>query len=153
MKLQYLLLLPLAITLASCGGETPAEEIEDEMEEGMDMDTNMDAGADAATMGYFQETISAVTGAGGDLLALPPAAAVANIDGWISRLEGKDGTYEIVEGLKELKEELTDEDGIDGVSVGTVLKSLGEDTNELNNPALAPLANALNAAGAKLGGL
>ncbi len=160
MKLQFLLLLPLAITLASCGGETKAEAMEDDMEDAMEngmenMNEGMDnaAGADAATMGYYQETVSAVTGAGGDLTALPPAAAVANIDGWISRLEGKDGTYEIVEGLKELKEELTDDDGIDGTAVGTVLNSLGEDIAEMNNTALAPLSNALTAAGQKLGGM
>ena len=152
MKLQFLLLLPLAIAFASCGEEKPHADTDD-----MDMDGDevvVDAsGTDAANMGYFQETISAVTGAGGDLTAIPPAAAVANIDGWISRLDGMDGTYEIVEGLKNLREELTDEDGIDGQAVGTALNELGEDVGEKNMAALAPLANALTAAGQKLGGM
>ena len=156
MKLQYLLFLPLAIAMASCGGETKTEAIEEDLEDDME---NMEgtvndatSGTDAATMDYYNETITAVTNTGGDLTALPPAAAVSNIDGWISRLEGKDGTYEIVEGLKELKEELTDDDGIDGEAVGTVLNALGEDINEMNNAALSPLAGALTQAGAKLGG-
>ena len=157
MRTPYYLLLAGALAFASCGNESPAEEAAEEMAE--DMEYDMDAttnqmGADAAgTLNYFNETLTAVTGVGGDLTAIPAATAVSNIDGWIQRLDGKDGMYEIVEGLRELKEKLTEEDGIDGREVGTVLNSLGEDVLELNNPTLAPLANSLNAAGEKLGGL
>ena len=55
--------------------------------------------------------------------------------------------------LENLKEALTDDDGIDGVEVGSALNELAEDIREKNNPALAPLANALAAGGDKLGGL
>ena len=165
MKLHHLILVPLAATMIACGGaETAAERTEDAMEDGANTVANAadragDAmgsaldGTDAATTGYFQETISAVQGAGGDITAMAPAAAVSNIDGWIARLKDKDGTYEIVQGLENLKGALTDDDGIDGQEVGTALNELAEDIREKDNAMLAPLANALAAGGDKLGGM
>ena len=164
MKLYHLILVPLAATMIACGGaETAAERAEDAMEEGANsvanaadragdaMGSAMSVDADAS--GYFQETVTALQGAGGDITAIPPAAAVSNIDGWITRLKDKDGTYEIVQGLENLKEVLTDDDGIDGQEVGTALNELAEDIREKDNAMLAPLANALAAGGDKLGGM
>lgn len=164
MKTPYFLLLGLAITFAACNNDKSAAEATEDasenalegMEEGLNSGSNAAAemGNDAAgTLNYFNETITAVQGVGGDLTAIPAATAVSNIDGWIQRLEGTPGTGEIVNNLKDLKEELTDADGIDGKKVGTLLNALGEDVNELNNPTLSPLANALNMAGQKLGGM
>ena len=103
MKTPYFLLLGLALAFASCNNnESAAEAAEDNMEgmeEGMENTTgaapemgNDDAGA----LNYLNETVTAVQGAGGDLTAIPPAAAVSNIDGWIQRLEGKEGTIIVV---------------------------------------------------------
>ena len=165
MKLHNLLFaVPFALLVASCGTEA-GQDAENALENaGNDIenaaDRAGDAMADATTVeidaeagGALNETVAAVQSAGGDITAIPPAAAVSNIDGWIGRLKGKDGTYEIVQGLENLKEALTDDDGIDGVEVGSALNELAEDIREKNNPALAPLANALAAGGDKLGGL
>ena len=165
MKLHTLyLLLPLALFVASCGSEA-AQDTENALEAagsdienaadraGDAMSNAMEPGIDADATGYFNSTLSAVQGAGGDITAIAPAAAVSNIDGWIARLDGKDGTYEIVEGLENLKEALTDDDGIDGQEVGTALNELAEDIREKDNAMLAPLANALAAGGDKLGGI
>lgn len=163
MKSFTFLLLPLGLFVASCGTEAGQEtenalesagnEIENAADRAGNAMENPVDGVDAEAGNYFNETISAVQGAGGDLTALPPAAAVQNIDGWIQRLEGKDGTYEIVEGLENLKGALTDDDGIDGQEVGTALNELAEDIREKDNAMLAPLADALAAGGQKLGGM
>ncbi len=161
MKTPYFLLLGLAITFAACNtdksaaeaAEDATEEAAEGMEQGMDTATES-LGADAAgTMDYFNQTITAVTGAGGDLTAIPAATAVSNIDGWVQRLDGQEGTAEIVGNLNELKTALTNPAGIDGKNVGTLLNALGEDVNELNNAALSPLSSALTMAGQKLGGM
>ena len=161
MKFPYFLLIGAALAFASCNNDKSAAEATEDMAEGMedgvenmagDMPAEMSNDA-AGAMNYFNETVTAVSGVGGDITAIPAATAVSNIDGWIQRLQGKDGMYEIVEGLNELKEKLTDPNGIDGKAVGTVLNSLAEDTAELNNPTLAPLSNVLAAGGKKLGGM
>ena len=103
-------------------------------------------------MTYLDQTFRAVKSNRNDLTAIPVQSAVSTIDGWLERLDGVDGMYEIRQGLKDLREELTERDKIDGKKVGTVLKGLGEDVVELDNPALKPLSDALGAAGTKLGG-
>ncbi len=113
---------------------------------------NATARRSGTDIAYLDQTMKAVKSNRNDLTAIPAASAVATIDDWLARLDGVDGMYEIREGLKELREDLTDEDGIDGKKVGTVLKALGEDVAELKNPALKPLSDALGAAGTKLGG-
>lgn len=165
MKYFLILMLPLALTLVSCGGNEAAEAVNEATETVGDVGNdiadgtrdmmNNDAVAGNAGMVSINETVDAVRNAGGDITAIPAGAAVANIDGWIAKLNGIDGTGEVTENLKELKEELTDADGIDGKEVGTLLKALAEDTRELgpDNMALSGLAKALEAGGNKLGGM
>ncbi len=102
-------------------------------------------------MPYLDQTIKAVSSNRNDMTSIPVATALTYIDGWIERLDGVDGMYEIREGLKELKEELTEET-IKSKAVGGALNALGEDVAELKNPALKSLSDALKAAGKKLDG-
>lgn len=171
MKYSFLL-LGGALAFASCdntGSEAVNESTEtvgdlgNDIEAGVeDLGNDIEAGADnlgneldeELGMTSFNETNDAVRNAGGDLTALEPGAAVGVIDGWIAKLDGMDGTGEVTENLRELKAELTSGD-IDGQEVGTLLNALGEDTRELGdgNMAAEQLANALAAAGQKLGGI
>jgi len=171
MKYLFFLLLPAALMVTACGESNEVSEAANEVSEaakdvGNDIGNAADRAADgvrnmgndaanaAAGMTSINETVDAVRNAGGDITALSPSAAVANIDSWIAKLSDMDGTEEVTENLRELKDELTDGD-IDGSKVGTLLNALGEDTRELapNNAALAGLASALEAGGAKLGGM
>lgn len=159
MRYLLVLLLPLSLGLASCGNNennTAYDETTETIgDPGSDVMTNDQAvRIDEAGNNELNATLDAVRGVGGDLTALPATTAVATIDGWLARMQGVDGTYEIQEGLRELREELTSSE-IDGREVGTILKSLAEDTRELdaNNSSLSMLSQSLEAAGDKLGGL
>ena len=164
-----LLLIGGALAFAACdnsGSEAVNEATETVGDVGADIEAGVEelgdeagelgAGAEAAMadMTSFNETNDAIANAGGDLTALEPTAAVSTIDAWIAKLDGMDGTGEITENLKELKEELTEEE-IDGAEVGTLLNALAEDTKEVagDNVAANSLASSLAAAGEKLGGI
>ncbi len=163
MKYLLALLLPLALTFAACGGadsemEEAAEELNEESYElgndVRDAATLNDRDMNAVGMTSINETVTAVKNVGGDITALPPAAAVSNIDSWIAKLNGIDGTGEVVANLRELKMELS-KGNIDGPKVGTLLNALAEDTREIapNNMALKGLTSALSMGGQKLGGM
>ena len=100
-----------------------------------------------------QSTLDAVTAAGG-LTDLAPGAAVANIDAWIAKLDGMDGTSGVVDGLRTLKTQLTAET-LDGNAIGETLMSLGEQTTAVagDNEALGTLGGALTSAGETLTGM
>ena len=102
----------------------------------------------------INETVDAVNNAGGDITAINPTAAVGVIDGWIGKLGSMPGTESVVADLQSLKGELTS-GNVDGAKVGTLLNKLGAETAAMapDNQALAGLANALQAGGAKLGGM
>lgn len=158
-KYLTLLLVPAALAFVACGNNeatTEVEEMEAELEDvGNDVGAMGTAAMDKmAGMTSINETVDAVRNAGGDITAIPAGAALANVDAWIAKLDGVDGAGEVRNGLKELREELT-EGEIDGREVGTILNALAEDTRELapNNAALAGLAQALEAGGQKLGGI
>ncbi len=149
--------LLFALLLFACG-ERPSATTEtmdsvetDEMETTMpDRQNPVDATAGSETL---QATISAVQSAGGDVTALAPATAVSNIDTWISQLSSMDGTDDIVNGLQDLKTELTSE-SIDGGAVSELLFDLADETRDLggNNMGLSTLASALEAGAEKLAG-
>ncbi len=176
-----LFLLVLALAMTACGDtqtgeqmeadiENAADDAEDAFERGAndienaattagnrienaaDNVGNTTSGRNGTDIAYLDQTLKAVKSNRDDLTAIPAASAVATIDGWLERLDGVDGMYEIRQGLKDLKNELTSDKGIDGKKVGTLLNGLGEDVAELNNPSLKPLTFALGAAGSKLGG-
>ena len=157
-----LLLIGGALTFAACDN-TGSEAVNEATETVGDVGADIEAGVEEmemeveegmADLTSFNETNDAIASAGGDLTALEPAAALSTIDAWIAKLDGMDGTGEITENLKELKEELTEEE-IDGAEVGTLLNALAEDTKEVagDNVAANSLANSLAAAGEKLGGI
>lgn len=102
----------------------------------------------AATSGsdFLSQTLGAVRSAAGDITTLPASAAVSNINSWIGKLRGMDGTDEIVEDLTELKEQLGARE-IDGSEVADLLQDLAEETREIGkgNKSLEVLAYALEA--------
>ena len=100
-----------------------------------------------------QGTLDAVQAAGG-LTDLAPATAVANIDAWIAKLDGMDGTDGVVDGLQTLKTQLTTTP-LDGNAIGQTLMSLGEQTTAVagDDASLSQLGSALTSAGETLTGM
>ena len=128
----------------------------EDMTDGIDPDQSMDADMDMDMGGMeaqVQQTMDAVQGAGGDITALAPSTAVSNIDSWISKLEGMDGTDGIVTNLRSLKDELGAAN-IDGPRVSNLLSELATETRQVGggNQGVTMLASALDAGAAKLGG-
>ncbi len=125
----------------------------EDMTDGIDPNQSMDADAMGGTDAQVQQTMDAVQGAGGDITALAPSAAVSNIDSWISKLDGMDGTDGIVSNLRTLKDELG-ASTIDGGKVSGLLSQLASETREVGsgNQGLTMLASALDAGASKLGG-
>ena len=99
-----------------------------------------------------QATLDAVESAGG-LTQLDPGAAVANIDGWISQLEGNADAAPVVENLRTLRTQLTTTP-LDGAAIGSTLQTLGEQTTAAagGDAALGQLGSALSSAGDMLAG-
>lgn len=73
-----------------------------------------------------QATVDAVTNAGG-LMSLPLAAATANVDSWIAKLDGNAAAAPVVANLRTLHTQLG-ASPIDGAAVGQTLTTLGEQT-------------------------
>ena len=162
--MKFLSPLLFIFLLASCAersntssmDDTSTAPTTDEMESQMpdrqsDMsNSDMDMSAPSPQL---QQTVQAVESAGGDITALQPSTAVSNIDGWISQLEGMDGTSSIVTDLKSLKTELT-AGTIDGAKVSTLLSSLSDKTEAMSDkaPGLSTLASVLQAGSDKLAG-
>ena len=101
-----------------------------------------------------EATLDAVADAGG-LTSLPVDAATANIDSWISQLEGNADAAPVVEGLRTLRGQINAAD-LDGAAIGATLSQLGEGTSTAGegagNAALIDLGKALSEAGAMLTG-
>lgn len=72
----------------------------------------------------LDQTISALEGG---LTGLSPAAATANIDGWIETLSGTESLAGIADGLHSLKAALT-ASPLDGARIGSLLVHLGAQT-------------------------
>ena len=100
-----------------------------------------------------EETISALEGG---VTNLPREAALANIEGWQTTLEGSDDPAVQVLGtqLGELATALQ-ADTIDPTEVGTLLSSLGKGTSQLagGDAQLASLGDLLTQAGGSLTGV
>ena len=152
--MKYFFYLTIAaLTLGACGSSTETEV--------MDAD-DLEAPEVAAPVGTMpgaegvsiNETVDAVRNAGGDITAIPPAAATGVIDGWIAKLSGTPGASNVVNGLQSLKAELTS-GNIDGKKVGGILNGLAAETRAMapDNMALGNLASALEAGGNKLSGM
>lgn len=93
---------------------------------------------------------------GTDITALPAAAALSNIDGWIAKLEG-DQFAPVRANLETLKLDLAAQP-MDGAKIGATLSMLGEQTtaaaataSSSSQAGLQQLGASLSAAGAKLG--
>lgn len=149
-KYFFALLLPIA--LFSCKNNEAEAVVEDVAVETTEAATEMNAMPEAdAAMVSINETMTAITNAGG-LTSMSPDAAVAAIDGWASKLQGQPGAENIVANLNELKTQLTS-GNINGAVVGDLLTKLGTETAALapDNMALQGLATTLQQAGASLG--
>ena len=160
---KYLLVAALALPLAACGGDEAADTtVVDTTAEPATgtMDPAMDAPMDDGTMASDVTVDGTIAAAGTDLTALPAADAVANIDGWIAKLEGAqfDQAGDLTSGLRELKTQLGAMP-LDGSAIGETLSELGELTtasagtaSSSSQEGLRTLGGALSATGAKLSG-
>lgn len=158
MKYLLALCLPLAVMACGDGVETDGDATVETITPAVTTNTmpttsepiSPDTDMDAMGMTSANETMDAIRSAGG-ITNMAPATAVANIDNWIAKLDGMDGTSEVTDNLKELKMQLTS-GNIDGAKVGQLLAALGEDTQELgrDNTAVSGLGQALASAGAQL---
>lgn len=149
-KYLFALLLPLA--LIACKNNE-AEAVVEEAIETTESTVDVNAMPEAdASMVSINETMTAITNAGG-LTSMSPDAAVAAIDGWTSKLQGQAGAENIVANLNALKTELT-AGSINGAAVGEILVKLGTETASVapDNMALQGLATTLQQAGASLSG-
>lgn len=99
----------------------------------------------------LSQTLMAVKGVMGDITTLPATAAVGNVDGWIEKLQGMDGTSEIVRDLNTLKTELQ-APTIDGSKVSKLMFDMAEDTRAMGggDKGVETLAYALEAGGWRL---
>lgn len=151
--MKYLILIFLAtFVLFSCGGSSePAAEMTTEP---VEVEAPAPPPETVEVPSMLTATLNAVKSVGGDITALPAKAAVANIEGWMTKLESMDGTDAIVANLNSLKTELSSGD-IDGSAVSEILSKLAIQTKELagNSTELQAVAGALDAGAKKLSGM
>lgn len=146
--LLSVLALALVLPLAACESE-PADDTlvaePDAIVTTPPADDMMMADTTAAVSA--QGTLDAVQSAGG-LTNLAPSAALSNIDGWISQLEGNADAAPVVENLRTLRSQLQ-EDPLNGSAIGQTLVTLGEQTTAAaaGDTALEQLGEALTSAG------
>ncbi len=166
------LLLALALPLAACGGDDAADTVDTTVTTVPSADPAVTNGEPMATTPGTAEGVTpgattpagsdvtvdgTIAAAGSDITAMSPTAAVANIDGWIAKLEGE-RFAPIRASLETLKLDLAAQP-IDNAALGATLKSLGEQTtasaataSSSSQAGLQTLGGALSAAGAKLAG-
>ena len=117
-------------------------------------DPTVGAAATADTSVTAQSTVDAATASGG-VTSIPAAAALANINGWIAKLEGNADAAPVVANLRTLRDQLS-ATPIDGAAVGQTLTELGEQTTAAaagagdQQASLEALGGALSEAGAAL---
>jgi hypothetical protein len=148
--MRTLILLVFSLILFTCGTNDSAVEAMADASEEVDVAATA---AKAEATNHLKNTIEAAQSVGGDITALPTAAAANNINGWITKLIDVDGADGVVNGLAMLKKELMQE-SIDGDSVSTILADLANETRTMSDraPALNTLANVLEAGSKKLAG-
>lgn len=150
-----LLALVLALPFAACES-TPDEPVVDDTVvvdpvdpiDPMPDDTMAAPATDVTAAG----TVEAVQAAGG-LTSLPGEAAISNIDGWISQLDGNPDFAPVVEDLRLLRGQLQ-ESPLDGAAIGATLQRLGEATSAAagGDTSLQTLGSALTEGGNALTG-
>ena len=161
-----LLLLAFALPLAACGGDEAADTTVVDttdpaatapMDDPMAADPMAVDPMAADPMASDVTVDGTIAAAGTDLTALAPAAAVANIDGWIAKLEGEQFAG-LRTDLGTLKTQLT-ATPLDGAAIGATLIKLGEATtasaagaSSSSQEGLRTLGGALSATGTKLAG-
>ena len=161
-RLPFLLALFLVVPFAACESEPDVDDTDTVVVDPVDdpMTTDPMAGDPMANDSMMtdtevtaQGTVDAVTNAGG-LTDLAPSAALANIDGWISQLEGNPDFAPVVSDLETLRGQLQ-ASPIDGAAVGATLQSLGEATTAAaaGDGALETLGSTLTDAGNRLAGM
>lgn len=156
-----LLVLALVLPFAACETDTASENAVEEVAEDEIAPIDPAIGPPEGPIDEnvtLDGTLDALTS--GDLTAMPINAAVANINGWITKINDADfeGDAELVDNLQQLRDLLTD-DQIDGPAVGDRLVRIGELTAVISNVAapdaqagLAQLGETLGQAGLALGG-
>lgn len=143
-------LFALAFSLGACATDTDVDTTTAVDEPVV---TDVEPIQPAAPAVDVQGTISALNGG---ITNLAPSAALDNINGWITQLDGMDGADDIVENLRELRETLGDTP-LDGEYIGEILSELGEETTEIagtvtgaQQDGLMRLGELLSSAGASL---
>lgn len=151
------LLLALALPLAACGNDDAATtETTTTVPEAVPS-TTTPSPAPTAPVVSDVTVDGTIAAAGQDITMMSVPAAVANIDGWIAKLEGE-RFAEIRTTLERLKLDLAAQP-IDNAALGATLTSLGEQTtasaataSSSSQEGLRTLGGALSAAGARLSG-
>lgn len=155
---RLLLVGALALPLAACGNDTETVTTEPVVVDPVVVDPMVaDPMAPADPMANDVTVDGTNAAIGSDITALAPAAALANIDGWIAKLEG-DQFAETRASLEMLKLDLQ-ATPLDGAKIGATLSALGTQTtaaaagaSSSSQAGLQQLGASLTAAGAKLGG-
>ena len=157
-----LLLLALALPLAACGNDdaatmptpVPGTTATTDPMAADPMAADPMAADPMASDVTVDGTIAA---AGSDITMMSAPAAIANIDGWIAKLEGEQFA-EMRASLERLKLDLS-ATPIDNAALGATLTSLGTQTtasaanaSSSSQEGLRTLGGALSAAGSKLSG-
>ena len=153
---RLLLVGALALPLAACGNDTETATTEPmTTTEPMAPATDPMAPADPMANDVTVDGTNAAIGS--DITALPAAAALANINGWIAKLEG-DQFADLRASLETLKLDLAAQP-MDGTKIGATLSTLGTQTtaaaagaSSSSKAGLEQLGASLSAAGAKLSG-
>lgn len=146
--MKYFILLATTCAMLSCAPRPTSTAADSDT----DMEMNDPMAGQGTDSELLQSTMNAIETNDGNITALPPSAAVSNIDSWINELRGMDGTESIVGNLTTLKGELN-EPSIDGQKVSQLLSTLANETRALagNNQGVSTLATYLDAGATTLG--
>ncbi len=123
--MKYFTLIFCPLLFIACAGNNDATTVDENRVESEDRDmTDPDPTATVAS------TLEAAEMHGGDLTALPLDMATENIDIWINRLRGKEGTEPVIRHLESLQSALSGGE-IDGAAVAALLRSLADETRKV----------------------
>ena len=123
--MRYFTLVFCSLLFVACAGNNDATTVDENRIESEDRDMT-----DPHPTATVASTLEATARHGDNLTALPLDMATENIDIWINRLRGKDGTEAVIRDLESLQSALS-AGTIDGAAVSALLRSLAEETRKV----------------------
>ena len=123
--MKYFTLTFCMLLFVACAGNNDATTGDENRVESEDLDMT-----DPHPTATVASTLEAAERHGGDLTAIPLDMATENIDIWINRLRGKDGTEAVIRDLESLRSTLSGST-IDRAAVSALLRSLAEETRKV----------------------